>query len=62
MLLLNRYPSQAIIISFKGETVKVVVTEVEGEKVTLGCDADKSVTIDREEIHLRKNQDNNGNR
>ena len=51
MLVLTRKVKEAIVIAGK---VRVVVAEVQGEKVRLGVDAPRDVTVDREEIHLRK--------
>jgi carbon storage regulator len=48
---LTRKVNQAIVIAGK---VRVVVAEVQGEKVRLGVEAPRSVAVDREEIHLRK--------
>ncbi len=52
MLVLTRKVSEAIVIA---GTVRVVVAEVEGNKVRLGVEAPRNVRVDREEIHLRKN-------
>ena len=51
MLVLTRKVKEAIVIAGK---VRVVVAEVKGEKVRLGVEAPRNVTVDREEIHLRK--------
>ena len=51
MLVLTRKVKQAIVIA---GAVRVVVAEVQGEKVRLGVEAHRTVTVDREEIHLRK--------
>ena len=51
MLVLSRKVDEAIIIAGK---VRVVVAEVQCGKVRLGVDAPRDVTVDREEIHLRK--------
>jgi len=51
MLVLTRKVNQAIVIEGK---VRVVVAEVQGERVRLGVEAPRNVTVDREEIHLRK--------
>jgi carbon storage regulator len=51
MLVLTRKVNEAIIIAGK---VRVVVAEIQGEKVRLGVEAPRIVTVDREEIHLKK--------
>lgn len=51
MLVLTRKVNEAIVIAGK---VRVVVAEVKGEKVRLGVQAPQDVTVDREEIHVRK--------
>ena len=51
MLMLSRKVHQAIVIAGK---VRVVVAEVRGETVRLGVQAPRDITVDREEIHLRK--------
>lgn len=51
MLMLSRKVDQAIVIAGK---VRVVVAEVRGQSVRLGVEAPRDVTVDREEIHVRK--------
>jgi carbon storage regulator len=51
MLVLSRKVNQAIVIADK---VRVVVAEVRGESVRLGVEAPRDVTVDREEVHVRK--------
>jgi carbon storage regulator len=51
MLVLTRKVKEAIVIA---GTVRVVVAEVNGARVRLGVEAPRSVTVDREEIHLSK--------
>jgi carbon storage regulator len=51
MLVLTRKVKEAIVIA---GLVRVVVAEVQGEKVRLGVEAPRNVTVDREEIHLRR--------
>jgi carbon storage regulator len=53
MLVLTRKVGEAIVIAGK---VRVVVTEVRGDKVRLGVQAPRDITVDREEIHLRKKE------
>ena len=57
MLVLTRRVNQAIVIAGK---VRVVVAEVQGEKVRLGVEAPRSVAVDREEIHVRKTRPTRG--
>jgi carbon storage regulator len=51
MLVLSRRPSQAIII---GGCIKVTVLTITRHQVHLGIEAPQNVSVDREEIHLRK--------
>src|SRR5690242_11000103 len=51
MLVLSRKVDQAIVIAGK---VRVVVAEVRGDRVRLGVQAPRNITVDREEIHVRK--------
>ena len=51
MLVLTRKVQEAIVIAGK---VRVVVAEVQGERVRLAVEAPPDVTVDREEIHLCK--------
>jgi len=51
MLVLTRKVKEAIVIAGK---VRVVVANVQGEKVRLGVEAPPNVTVDREEVHLSK--------
>ena len=51
MLVLTRKVNEAIVIAGR---VRVVVAEVRGVVVRLGVQAPRDVTIDREEIHIRK--------
>jgi carbon storage regulator len=52
MLVLSRKVDQAIVIAGK---VRVVVAEVRGAAVRLGVQAPRDITVDREEIFVRKN-------
>lgn len=49
MLVLSRIKDEKIII---GDNITIMVIEVRGEKVRLGIDAPKDVTIHREEVYL----------
>jgi carbon storage regulator len=51
MLVLSRKVDQAIVIAGK---VRVVVAAVRGESVRLGVQAPREITVDREEIFIRK--------
>ena len=57
MLVLSRKVDEAIVIAGK---VRVVVAEVRGESVRLGVQAPRDITVDREEIHVRKTAPNRG--
>lgn len=55
MLFLTRLPGEAFVMeTASGEIAKVVVLENRGAQVRLGVIADRSITVDREEIYLRK--------
>ncbi len=51
MLVLTRRVHEAIVIAGK---IRVVVAEIVSAKVRLGVEAPRHVTVDREEIYLRK--------
>ena len=51
MLVLSRKVDEAIVIAGR---VRVVVAEVQAGRVRLGVQAPRDVTVDREEIHVRK--------
>jgi carbon storage regulator len=57
MLVLSRKVDEAIVIAGQ---VRVVVAEVRGVTVRLGVQAPRDVTVDREEIHTRKQGLNRG--
>ena len=57
MLVLTRKVNEAIVIAGK---VRVVVAGIQGEKVRLGVEAPRIVTVDREEIHLLKQRPTRG--
>ena len=56
MLILARKPGENLIITTaSGEEIKISVRrKSRGEQIHLGIDAPRSVTVDREEVHLRK--------
>jgi carbon storage regulator len=53
MLVLSRRLNQSIVIA--GE-VRVTVLAISPSRVELGVEAPKQITVDREEIHLRRVQ------
>ncbi|MFP3979136.1 carbon storage regulator [Marinobacter sp. KMM 10035] len=58
MLILTRLPGEAVVMeSASGEKAKVVVLENRGAQVRLGVIADPSISVDREEIYLRKKEE-----
>lgn len=48
MLVLSRHRDESIIIN---GNIKVTVTDIRGDKVRLGIDAPKDVTVNRLEVH-----------
>lgn len=57
MLILTRRISESVII---GDEVKVTVLGVKGNQVRLGIDAPKTVSVHREEIYHRIQQEKEG--
>lgn len=57
MLILTRRISESVII---GDEVKVTVLGVKGNQVRLGIDAPKTVSVHREEIYQRIQQEKGG--
>jgi carbon storage regulator len=55
MLVLTRKLGQSIII---GDDVKVTVLEIKGSQVKLGVEAPQSITVHREEIYRRIQEEN----
>ena len=53
MLVLSRKPAETIIIN---DSIRVTVLGIKGNQVRLGIEAPPEVTIDREEIHRRREQ------
>jgi carbon storage regulator CsrA len=53
MLVLSRRLNQAIVIA--GE-VRVTVLAISPSRVELGVEAPRQITVDREEIHLRRQE------
>lgn len=63
MLVLTREKDEAIIIVVPDgtphpATIRIIIADIRGNKVRLGIDAPKNITVDREEIHkARMNND-----
>ncbi len=57
MLILTRRMSESVII---GDEVKVTVLGIKGNQVRLGIDAPKTVSVHREEIYQRIQQEKHG--
>jgi len=51
MLVLSRKINQTIIIN---DTVKITIVGIKGGQVRIGIDAPPEVTVDRAEIHVRR--------
>ncbi|NWN92264.1 carbon storage regulator [Marinobacter adhaerens] len=55
MLILSRKPGESLVMTTEsGEEIQLIVLQSSGIQVRMGVDANHSVTIDREEIHLKK--------
>lgn len=54
MLVLTRFPDEAIVIDHE---IVVRVLRVDGQKVRIGIDADKSIPVHREEVQERINRE-----
>ena len=57
MLVLTRHPDQKIII---GDDIEITVLGMAGKQVKLGIEAPKDVTIHREEIYNKIQEQDNG--
>jgi carbon storage regulator len=53
MLVLTRKVGEDIII---GDNVRITIVSVHGDKVRVGIEAPRDVTVDRQEIHERRKQ------
>jgi len=51
MLVLSRFIDEEIYITIDGELVKVQVIDIKGNKVKLGFEASRNVSIHRKEIY-----------
>jgi len=49
MLILSRKKNESVII---GDDIKIFVVKIQGDKVRLGIDAPKEVSIHRHEVYL----------
>lgn len=56
MLVLSRTPGGGIVIRAGKEVVHIIVLAVHGKQVRMGFLANPSVSIDREEIDMRKQE------
>ena len=57
MLVLTRRVSETIVIN---GNIEITVWGISGSQVKLGIDAPKDISIDRKEIHDKKETNNNG--
>ncbi len=57
MLVLSRKKDEKIII---GENITLMVIEIRGDKVRLGIDAPKEVSVHREEVYNAIQRERNG--
>jgi carbon storage regulator len=60
MLVLSRKKDEKIVI---GDKITVMVIEIRGDKVRLGIDAPRDVTVHREEVYeaIKREQDEQSN-
>lgn len=50
MLVLSRKRNESIII---GDNIKITVVDIKGDRVRIGIDAPRNVSVHREEIHKK---------
>ena len=55
MLILTRKPGEALMI---GNDIKLIILGVKGSQVRIGIDAPKDISVHREEIYLRIQDEN----
>lgn len=53
MLVLSRKVGEVIVV---GSNIRITVVAVKGEKVRIGISAPKDVTVDRQEIHDKRQE------
>ena len=53
MLVLSRKVGEEIVV---GSNIRIAVVAIQGEKVRIGITAPKDVTVDRQEVHDRKQE------
>jgi carbon storage regulator len=53
MLVLTRKPAEAVVVN---DTVRITVVGIKGDRVRLGIEAPRTVSVDRAEVHDRKMQ------
>lgn len=54
MLVLTRHPNESILI---GDSIRVTVVDIRGDKVRLGIDAPRHVRVDRDEVRARQEKE-----
>lgn len=59
MLVLTRLRDEAIVI---GDDIRVTIVDVKGDKVRIGIEAPRSVTVHREEVYRAIREDAKGGR
>ena len=57
MLVLTRKINETVVI---GTDIRITITSVSGRQVGIGIEAPDALRIDREEIHIRKEESENG--
>ncbi|MGE5543438.1 MAG: carbon storage regulator CsrA [Bacillota bacterium] len=55
MLILTRKPDEAILI---GEDIRITIVEIQGDKVKLGIEAPRELSVLREEIYKAVREEN----